>query len=124
MKTTTLHTLGRISIATLLLTVVLSCSGKQPDPYPPAVTDTVEAPSEEDLPDDAQLMYEMWSLLRADADTTNPTVILADVLADEAHAHELVGAHDDALLFWSEAIRLIEQNRPDSTHRAPAPVDP
>jgi len=124
MKTTTLHTLGRISIATLLLAVVLSCNGKQPDPYPPAAVDTIEAPSEEDLPDDAQLMHEMWSLLRADADTTDPTVILADILADEAYAHALAGAQDDALLFWSEAIRIIEHTRPDSTRVSPNPVDP
>ncbi len=127
MKTTTLYILGRVSIAMLLLAVVLSCNGKQPDPYPPAVIDTVEtveAPSEDDLPDDAQLMHEMWSLLRADADTTNPTVILADFLADEAHAQELVGAHDDALLFWSEAIRLIEQTRSDSARVIPTPVAP
>ena len=111
MKTAKFHKLGRVSIAMLLLAGVLSCNGKQPDPYPQTGFDGVEATYEDDLPDDAQLIHEMWSLLRADAYTTDPTVILADILADEAYAHALAGAQDDALLFWRR--RFVSSNTLD-----------
>lgn len=124
MMLTTPHTFRRVSIAILALVVVASCCSKHADPYPPTDAYDVDAAYENDLPDDAQLMREMWILLRADADTTDSTVILADYLADEAHAHALAGANDDALLFWSEAIRLIERSASDSTRVTPLPVSP
>ncbi len=78
-------------------------------------------PSAEVGDDDAALMRDAYRTLRAGLDGNSPGVVLADILAEEAHTLALAGMWSDAMLLWGEALTLLKETprSPERTSTTP-----
>jgi hypothetical protein len=81
----------------------------------------VTHPDESETHDTITLMHTAYRNARALVDTTAPEVILADILAEEAHTLALAGAEDESVLLWAEAITLLESCTPVQTKSTSSP---
>jgi len=71
--------------------------------------------------DDVELMRMAYALARKSATPDAPLTVQADALAAEAETQAILGAKDEAISLWAEALSLLESSAPDTTLHPPEP---
>lgn len=125
-----------IPCALVALACTMSCSGNASPPATSPSSSTrparAELPGHEDevasklgatllSADEVELMRVAYRLVRQCASPTDPVVIQADALAEEAETFALLGDQEEAEALWLEAIMLLEPAIPDTSQRQAVP---